>query len=764
MSEFPRRMFFLRIFFLLLCLGFVVFINNTIPYFTLPTMGQALWAMGYAKSLANGGIFNVYASDIGIPEPAAIAFGLSAVLPISYFIKLGVLPEAAYSLVFSVWLFCAFYGAYRLTRHFGINYYISCLFSVLWLITPVITKHSGYSMLSLGVALLPFYCWRALAFSLANERLQFSFVSCAVLYVFTAMISIFMDGYTFMMFAVAGTSIILFGCIRSDNKYKYIIYKLPVHLLAFAISYELYSLFIGKTAYQAEPIEFFRGWGLDVIFLAIPTEGIFWLADSLHLSSHRLSNEYFGDASVWETSYSLPFIVLGILGWFKYRKEISWLNCFILIGLFSFYMALGPSLKINSLKPDNYSQINTLANTMLMPSNYAVMPTGNALISENLPGFNVMRASYRWVALGLFMFWLLTAKYISGKNKFLQYLAALFLIALYLPHLQNSWNYGRAYFFSVGNINDTLVEKLRHDVPPQSKVAFIPWNNDFFANYLAPFSGFKTFNIGGDKNLSEAKEHWPMIMGSLQGALTVEQTPYVIQLLLDKNVDYIVIPYVNMLWSAHYWKCPHETLLPLKTAMRTSLVNDLHFLCPDKIKSEYTNILQQLKMTPFITVMDNDLYALIGIDEKKFKKFINSASYDYPLIVDQNNYELTEIFKEGWYYLEEHHAWSHKNAEIQLNVPSSSVNYYYFKYNVLLNDKDSPVVVYFKTYIKGQPVTVKKVIDDNNSVITPIPIDHGNLKQNIIIEVKNAKSPAELGIGSDSRILGISLQNISIGQ
>lgn len=152
-----------------ICLLLALIINNVIPFLSLPTMGQALWAMGYAKSLSNEGFFNLYAYDIGFPHPAAIAFGLSAVLPLSWLIKFGILPEAAYSLVFALYIGLAFLGCYKISRLFHASQNIASIFSLLWLITPVIGRHSGYSMLMLGIALIPFYCWITYVFFQASE-------------------------------------------------------------------------------------------------------------------------------------------------------------------------------------------------------------------------------------------------------------------------------------------------------------------------------------------------------------------------------------------------------------------------------------------------------------------------------------------------------------------------------------------------------------------------------------------------------------------
>lgn len=745
-----------------ICLLLALIINNVIPFLSLPTMGQALWAMGYAKSLSNEGFFNLYAYDIGFPHPAAIAFGLSAVLPLSWLIKFGVLPEAAYSLVFALYIGLAFFGCYKISRLFHASQNIASIFSLLWLITPVIGRHSGYSMLMLGIALIPFYCWITYVFFQASEY-DFRQLSLKFLvFLSSVIISVFMDGYTFIMFAVAASAIALFSFLQSADKKSFFLKKLIGYSVAFCCAYLLYSCFIGKSSYQPESLDFFRGWGLDLSFLFIPTQGVFWFYDLLALSKHRTASHFFGDASVWNTSFILPFLLLGVIGWYQNKRKSIWFYCVFILGVFSVYMALGPSIKFFSFKPDDYMAPSDMANTMLMPEKYALGPTGNSFISQYLPGFNVMRASYRWIALASFCFWVLTLSMLVRVSKKRQYIFSILLVALFLPHLSKAWNYGRANFLSVADINKKMVDNLKIDIDRSSRVAFIPWNNDFFANYLAPYSNFKTFNIGGDKNLDVAKLHWPPVMLNLQGAVSDAQIPYITQLLLNKNVDYIIIPFVNMLWSAHYWECPEDTLLPLSSEKRISLKNDLDFKCPAVIKKNYSSLLYKLDEIPFFNVKERDYYAVISLDEKKYTEYLNSENIHYPFVINDTDFNLDFVLDDGWYYREPGHVWSKDKAVLQLPVPNDSSNFFVLKYNVLLSKVRNSVDIEFKTSQNNQIVTEEVTSKTNDASIVLIPIDHSQKVQKIELFVKDAKSPAELGLGTDNRMLGLSLQEVSI--
>src|SRR5918998_318969 len=77
-------------------LAVVFVVNGTVPGLLIPTTAQAFWTTGFAQSFINDG-FSIYAHNIGAPEPAAIAFGLSGALATSAFLKLGLSAADAYA-------------------------------------------------------------------------------------------------------------------------------------------------------------------------------------------------------------------------------------------------------------------------------------------------------------------------------------------------------------------------------------------------------------------------------------------------------------------------------------------------------------------------------------------------------------------------------------------------------------------------------------------------------------------------------------------
>lgn len=565
---------------LLIGLFSICLLHGVLPFLMLPTLGQAIWTTGFAESIAkNISLFDFYAHNFGLPEPAAVQFGLSGVLIVILFIKLGLHPSDAYSSMVVFWLIVSYLSAYRIARFFGAITSYSIVGAILWLSMPVIWGHAGYSMVSLGFALLPFYFIAALHLFMKKNNQTSRKMKHSMQYIFTCFVAVFMDGYSFVMFAIGASIIGLWIFVNIPNKRLQLLYHaFPIHALGFGMGYICYALYIGKTQFASEPIDFFRGWGVDLLFLLIPSQGMHWIPDILGWSVTRSEKEFFGDNSVWTTTFSFPLIIISVWSWWKVRHMHMLATGMLLIVVFGFYMALGPSLKINSVKPMDIKE----QQLKLMSAEYAIVPTGSEFLSENIPGFKNMRASYRWVALGVFGSWFLLILLLSfGKRKETNFsLAGIALIVLLnLPNLPKYWEKALNNREMFLQIDSDLLETMQQDLYPNEKVAFLPYRNDFLINYLAARLNIKTYNIGGDKNLFEATENWPETMIQFRmGEIGYGFFERVLLLLARNEADTVVLPYIDMLLSAHRWPYPiqfKEKLSPIVFKLKESGLIDI---------------------------------------------------------------------------------------------------------------------------------------------------------------------------------------------
>lgn len=569
-------------------------VQGAVPFLLTPTMGQAVWSMGFAHSFANDEWLSIYARNIGAPEPAPIAFGLAGAWPASIFIRLGMHAADAYTAMAALWLTVAFSSAYYIARSFAVARYTAVLAALCWGTMPVIWAHAGYSMLSLGIGLLPFYF-------LVTIKLMDSFRDrerwerWLLLHPLAAVIAVFMDGYSFMMFAV-GSSILIgvrwLGCRDMALRQRWARTIFPVHALSLALAYGLYASYVGRGDFDAYELDFFRGWGVDLAFMVVPTKGIHWLPDLMGLSVARNSDMFWGDASVWSTSFSLPLFLAALWALSKSKHCRIWFWGAACIAVFGFYMALGPSLKINTAKsPDVVKQ-------KLMPKEYAIAPTGSALLSQNIPGFSSMRASYRWGALGVFGAWLLVVLALSKEaEKRARLFTVGFLTLVMLVNLPNPlahWEDKKGYRNMFFQLDHELARALASDLEVGEMVAFLPWRNDFLVNYLAAKTKVITYNIGGDKNLQMARQHWPQTMRDFPMARPDgEFADRILKLLAERSADAVILPYIDMLWAAHYW--PYEA---------------------GELRKQLEVLVAQLVATDFLSVTENQYYAMVRLNRK----------------------------------------------------------------------------------------------------------------------------------------------------
>jgi len=750
---------FVNIFFTLLAILFVLFVYGAIPFFMLPSTGIVGWAMGFSQSLANGELFDFYARDFGIPKAAAMAFGLAGAWPAGLLIRTGLNAADAYAAIAALWLMLAMFSAYKFAIRFGGTKLIALLGAVTWMTMPIIWRHAGYSFLSLGIALLPFYFLFAFKlFLIESKNTNIAPVTIA-LYGIATMISVFMDGYTFMMFATGASILLLFSLVtRPDIRSKLLKISVPVHLGSFALAAFAYTRYVGESNSKSG-LDFFRGWGLDLSFLAIPTKGVLWLPDLLGFSVERSDQIFFGDASTYVTTFALPILLFGLIAWFRLRHRIKISTGILLVSIFGFYMALGPSLKINSTKPPFFQ----LDQVRSMGSEFAIAPTGNGWISEMLPGFDAMRASFRWSALGIFALWLLVVIFISSANKRFQMILLSCLIGLLmfnLPNFETKLNNGTNNRTMFQQIDNDLIPKLRQNIEPNETVAFLPWGNDFFANYMAPKAGFRTLNVGGDKNLEIAKAAWPNAMLSLENKIDENGAKTTLNMLVDGTADVIVFPYFDMLWSIHFWPCKLNGSTP-------------EFLCPADRRAEFEPIITELRTLPYLEVVETDLFATIRLSptysSQTMKRKLERSLFGdlrYPFQMNSKAAQgVNQLLISGWHQLEIGHVWSKPEANLRLPAPEDCANTkceVNMSFSVFGASSNRPTDVYFKSASTGWEWSDQITVTSGEVQFLKIPLSESRVSQNIKISIPNATSPERLSGSPDGRMLGIALIGLEL--
>jgi hypothetical protein len=543
-----------------------------------------------------------------------------------------------------------------------------------------------------------------------------------------------MDGYTFVMFAVGASLLGAWAFLREPgSRRRLLLFAFPVHVVGFALAYALYVAYIGRSDFAGDDLDFFRGWGLDLAFVAIPTRGIHWLWDLLGLSAARGQLDYFGDLSVSLTTFSLPLVVAGLLAWWLCRSGMRLANVVLLIALFGWYMSLGPTLKVNAARPPD---MRTPAHSS-MPAQFGIAPTGSGLISRHVPGFRNMRAAYRWSALGMFGFWFLVMLMVARMQSRHPAWAAAVLAALivaHLPHLLVNWKAHRSFRDTFMRIDTELVAELVGVLRPGDKVAFMPWRNDFLVNYIAPRIGIRAYNTGGDKNVRAARAKWPHVMRETHaGHFDENLADRVALMLASRKMDAVVLPYIDTLAAAQSWPAP-----------------PVH-------KDELAATVAALRNTNGVSVEEGPHFAVVRMESA-------SAPFEYPIVPARPSVSLYRALGRGWHDIEPGHVWSGRNAELELPIPESCTR------------EPCRALIVFQAY--GAPdrsVTVDLRVPDGalaaraevptlatSAISVPLPARRGTLA--LSIEVPAATSPRSAQGANDDRVLGIALHSIELAR
>ncbi|MEO0751185.1 MAG: hypothetical protein AAFY25_05240 [Pseudomonadota bacterium] len=531
-------------------LVFALALNGAIPGWSLSTLGQSIVIVGYPIDFLNSGFGTLKASSFGLPTSTPMSTLLAPSIVMQLPLVLGLHPADAFSVTLALWSGLGFYGAYAFSRSAGLGARTSALTALMWFAFPIVWNSANYSHLHFGFVILPFLVHIALSVSRPPKgRRHEAFARCLT-YGAAAQIAVFTDGYAFMVFAASATLIgaaqVALGTVQ--ERHRAFVFLLPLHIAAFASAYVLYTAYVGVSGFSASSMDFFRAWGADLTFLFAPSRGTHWIWDTLGLSVARTQQDFFGDASVWTSTFILPLILL--FAWLTWQRRIvdSHIAAFSAMTVAGIFLALGPSLKVNSQKPEGFGP--------LMPAEYAVTPTGSALLYTHMPGLKNTRATYRWMALAYLGLWggvvFLLAR--TPKEDRKAAVAATTCATLaFMPNLPVHFGQKQAIRDQFVSFDRDLAF-LESQVGNAQRALFLPHGNDFVASYLAPRLGFRTFNVGGDKNYDLARAAWPLDVARAQ--LSASEIQRYRDMLNSGLVDAIVLPKFDMLWGAHAWPSP----------------------------------------------------------------------------------------------------------------------------------------------------------------------------------------------------------------
>lgn len=744
--------------------GWTLVINGAVPWLATPTVGQAASMLGYAQSFADQHWYTIHARSFGFPVPAALATGLPLAVVAGWFLRAGMASADAYSAAAAIWLIAGFLGAWSLARRLGVRPWVAAFAAATWMSMPMVWGHQGYSSLAMGMGMLPLYAWSALQlFRVAHASAWPARATAALVFIALCIVALFMDGYTFMMFAIAASLGYVYRLGSSPHVRRDVLFVTPVYVVGFAGAYALYTVFVGRSAFDPASLDSFRGWGVDLLFMAKPTAGELWAWDSLGWARERSQSLFYGDASVWTTTFAVPLTIaaLGCLMSLRLRDRRIW--PWLLIAAFGFYMALGPTIKLGATKPPGMTDTT-------MPASVGGLPTGNAVLSEHVPGFRNMRAAYRWEALFLLGLWAVVALRAGrGSRGFPWAVVYAVIVVLSIPGLRSQWMDYTLFHRDLGRIDHEVAVPLAGQLAPGSLVFFAPWTNDIVATYVVPKAHLVTYNVSGDKQMDIARAGWPARIASFAlGHFDASDASAIRNTLLEHQADAVVVPFFDGFTSVHVWPCVADS--HGYSAYQLSLASQLGVRCPAELRAAYAPGLAALGADPLLDVKEQARFALVHLRpeytghagyQRALAEMVSDVSFPLDVVADVNHAD--KLLYEGWYGSDPTTRWSTGHASVLLPVTEACMQSGCMARLTVAGFAASPQrPLVLRAKADGAQPETEITLTDGTSHVIQLPLPVGRPVVKVQLDVPQATSPAALGMSSDPRVLGISLSRIEI--
>lgn len=515
--------------------------------------------VGYAQCLSNGwrhGLAGCVA-NLGQPYGGLHVFGLpSTAFAAALFGWDGAVTFNEMQVVTVLLATIAFAGAALFFRQLTGSAWAGLLGAVLYLLAPIVSQQGGYGALRTGFALLPTYLLvDSLLFGLDRRRWR-ARLAIVALVVLVRIFAVLCDGYSFVMssglalcfFAVSGFTLRRAGAATAS---------VAIYVAACAIAYASYFVFVpgGEAGLGAMPIDFFRGQGVDLYTVLMPSP-LFWAYQSIGFVFDFPSATAFGDGANIAFNFAGYSFLLSAVVVLAARVAGKWklgamLGALALAALVSFVLSMGPSLKYKSLDPSRANQPATF-NSYLMPADKAVATLGTDAVYLDVPGVRNIRVLARWqgvVHFALVAFLVVLVARLAGAphHRVATVLAVVLALVALLestPDLVSAYGDGIARRAWAETVRDEYLPEVLRMTDPGERVVLVQLHqgaqaNHYVANYFCPKADLRCYNIGGDKALEVVRDTWPQEIEELLVGRNVEFN--IRQLFRARKADVVLV-------------------------------------------------------------------------------------------------------------------------------------------------------------------------------------------------------------------------------
>lgn len=501
---------------------------------------------GVATCVAHNFPDNLFSCpSIGYPTSYRAPFG-QPVLWVSGFLQwLGVDPVNGTRLTWMLCLLVGFWGGRRLFARVTSVGWLAWAGVLAYLLAPIASNQGGYGALQLGFVLVPAYLLvdvrlaealtararRAASgvtgsgsFLARNRSLVLRWV--ALLAVRT--VGLMMDPYSFF---IATTGVLALWLVYALRNFRLrqilpVVIAAAAVLSSFVFAYLVYSRSVDTSGFSTEPLDYFRGAGVDLYALVVPSNLVWWA--ELTGFHHNI-----GPLQAYNDGHNLNDVYLGVLllglavmglivGGRRNAGSLVGAGVRVVAGLAgaaAFLLALGPSIRIEDFRIISPSAKVTYS----MPASAATIASPWSWVYQHIPGISDMRAVWRWelgARLGAVVLAILALGWWVGRTKSwrTRWIPAVLAVLIVVESvgnipftLQNQQN----YLGDARAVETLVTDPLTSLVKPGERAILYgpadvsPGSNDYMANFLCAATALRCYNVGGDKALGIAVARMP---------------------------------------------------------------------------------------------------------------------------------------------------------------------------------------------------------------------------------------------------------------
>lgn len=460
-------------------------------------------------------------------------------------------------------------AGYRVMRRWKVPPWIALYTSTLYLTSLSVLQLNGFLYTFSGFILLPLYLLVALKILDTMSTKPWLAISAMP---FLASLMLFTDGYSYF----AASLLIGFLGIRwtaGDLRAKgHRLLAASTWLVSNLMAVFAYLIYVpGPPQPLRVGIGAFRYLGLDVATLVIPSKRLWWAS----AARIEVPLPLWGDGSNIYSNY-IGFTTLGLVIWFLWqgsttldlqsRGETRYL---LVAGTLALFLALGPALKV-------YEVATPIEPTWDVPVEATTLVLPTAWLYEHVPGFDQLRATYRWFVATRLTYYFTAGLALSGlwcsrtRRRRVGAIAIACLLAIETaPNMPAEVVGRRNAAAHVDAIRTRIIPDIARLIRPDETILILPSNNDFLAAAVFPFVDASTFNTGVDKNYWLARDRWPENVESAVAGFGSPDQLMLMCRVLQSDADAILLPHLSYYAGALHWPPDPEVVSAMRITAAT---------------------------------------------------------------------------------------------------------------------------------------------------------------------------------------------------